>query len=104
MRCGSDDVAVAALPSEGTLWTYTIQHFMPKEPYSSEETPETFRPFGIGYIDLGGGLKIETRIPAECVDQLKIGMDMRLSFYRHNIDADGTRVISYEFKPVVETV
>ena len=96
--CGSENVIAQTLPSEGRLWTYTIQHFMPKAPYSSSETAETFRPFAIGYVELPGALRIETRIPLDDGKPLAIGMAMALDFYVHRIEADGTQVINYQFR------
>ena len=54
MACSGQDVSVEELPRRGTLWTWTIQRFMPKSPYHSNETPETFRPYGVGYVELPG--------------------------------------------------
>ena len=50
--CCSTDVTVEELPRRGTPWTWTIQRFMPKTPYNSGETPETFTPYGVGYVEL----------------------------------------------------
>ncbi len=100
MACGSEEVVGENLPRQGRLWTYTIQSFMPKPPYRSDETPETFRPFAIGYVELDNALRIETRIPLEEESPLELGMEMALRFYPHRTDEDGTVVVSYEFRPV----
>ncbi len=47
--CSSIDVEVVALPTSGTVWSWTTQHFAPKAPYRTD----AFSPFSIGYIDLG---------------------------------------------------
>jgi len=47
--CSSVDVERVALPTEGTVWSWTTQHFAPKPPFKTDE----FIPFSIGYIDLG---------------------------------------------------
>jgi uncharacterized OB-fold protein len=47
--CASVAVAEVALPTEGTVWSWTTQHFAPKAPYRTDE----FAPFSIGYVDLG---------------------------------------------------
>lgn len=100
MACGDEALSVQPLPRHGQLWTYTIQHFMPKTPYRSDETAETFRPFAIGYIELADMLRIESRIPLYSGTPLQLGMDMELGFYTHRTDTDGTAVINYEFRPV----
>ena len=48
-KCSSLDVTRVALPTEGTVWSWTTQHFAPKPPFRTDE----FAPFSIGYVDLG---------------------------------------------------
>ena len=62
MACSGQDVSVEELPGRGTLWTWTVQQFMPKSPYNSGETPETFKPYGVGYLELPGGVRVEGRL------------------------------------------
>jgi uncharacterized OB-fold protein len=47
--CAGTEVESVALPSSGTVWSWTTQHFAPKPPYRTDE----FAPFSIGYVDLG---------------------------------------------------
>jgi len=47
--CTGVDVGPVALPTRGTVWSWTTQHFAPKAPYRTDE----FAPFSIGYVDLG---------------------------------------------------
>lgn len=47
--CTGVDVEPVALPTEGTVWSWTTQHFEPKAPFRTDE----FAPFSIGYVDLG---------------------------------------------------
>ena len=42
MACSGQNVELEELPDRGTLWTWTVQRFMPKTPYQSNETAETF--------------------------------------------------------------
>jgi uncharacterized OB-fold protein len=100
MACGSADVSIERLPERGTLWTWTIQRFMPKPPFSSSETAETFEPFGIGYVELPGAMRIETRLTRNDPAKLAIGAQVALSFYVHRVDPDGTEVVNYAFAPV----
>ena len=51
------------LAPRGTLWTWTIQGFPPKAPpYVGETDPARFEPFGVGYVELPGQLKVEARL------------------------------------------
>ena len=53
--CSGQNVETIELERRGTLWTWTIQGFMPnRPPYTGPETPETFKPFGVGYVELPG--------------------------------------------------
>lgn len=47
--CSSVDVSRVPLPTQGTVWSWTTQHFAPKPPFRTDE----FAPFSIGYVDLG---------------------------------------------------
>ena len=49
-RCGALDMARHLLPRRGKLITWTTQDFLPKEPYASGETDETFKPYGVGLV------------------------------------------------------
>jgi uncharacterized protein len=98
-RCGSTSVETVELPRKGRLWTWTIQRFMPKSPYLSSETEATFKPFGIGYVELPGTVRIETRLMENDSGKLRFGADMELAIYTHRVEADGTHIMNYAFKP-----
>ena len=87
------------MPREGTLWTYTIQRFLPKRPYNSGETPETFTAYGVGYVELPGGVRVEGRLTENDPDKLQIGMDMEVVFLPFRTDEDGSQVINFAFRP-----
>lgn len=71
-RCTSDRVREEILPTAGVLWTWTVQHFQPKEPYDG---PAAFQPYGVGYVDLGDVL-VEARLTI--TEGLRVGMPMTL--------------------------
>ena len=75
-RCSSEDVSEHLLPSAGTLWGFTIQGFPPKTPYLGADTP--FEPFGVGYVNLGDEVLVESRLVASSPDELQTGMPMSL--------------------------
>ena len=87
----------ADLGSEGTLWTWTIQSFMPKTPYHTDETPETFSPYGVGYVELACGLKVESRLRENTPDNLKIGMPMKLEVIPMRKDDEGADLVTFQF-------
>jgi len=94
------NISIEELPKRGTVWTWTIQRFMPKEPYNTDETPETFKPYGIGYVELAGGVRVEGRLLENDPEKLKIGMEMDVVFEKHRTAENGDEVISFFFKPV----
>lgn len=96
--CGSD-VSVGELPRRGTLWSWTVQRIMPKSPYATGETPETFRPFGLGYVELPGAVRVEARLTESDPAKLRIGMPMELVFLPLRREADGTDIINFAFRP-----
>ena len=72
MACSGQNVSVEELPGRGTLWTWTVQQFMPKTPYKSNETMETFKPYGVGYLELPGGVRVEGRLTENDPGKLQI--------------------------------
>jgi uncharacterized OB-fold protein len=90
-RCASAEVERIMLPDRGTLWTWTIQGFEPKAPYASAQ--EEFVPFGVGYVELEGHLRVETRLTTADPDELVIGMPVVLTAFE-----DGGRML-YAFAP-----
>ena len=98
--CCSTNVAIEELPRRGTLWTWTVQRFMPKPPYNSGETQEDFTPYGVGYVELPGGVRVEGRLTENDPAKLEIGMEMEVVFYPFRADPDGTELINFAFSPV----
>ena len=103
MACSGQEVTVEELPSRGTLWTWTIQRFMPKTPYHSNETAETFQPYGVGYLELPGGVRVEGRLTENDPDKIQIGMTMDVVFDTWRTEENGDEIISFFFKPVDQT-
>ena len=99
-RCGSVGVDQHLLPRRGTLWTFTTQEFLPKEPYAGGETLETFRPYGVGLVQLGDEVRVEGRLTQADPQQLRIGMEVELVIVPFRTDPDGTEVLTFAFSPV----
>ena len=101
-RCGSVSVDEHLLARRGTLWTFTTQEFLPKEPYAGGETPETFTGYGVGLVELGGEVRVEGRLTTIDLDVLRIGMEVELVVIPFRTDPDGTEVVTFAFAPVAE--
>ena len=99
-RCGAPEVERHLLPRRGTLWTWTTQEFLPKEPYAGGETPETFRPYGVGLVQLGDEVRVEGRLTESDPRALDFGMEVEVVAVPFRVDEDGTEVVTYAFRPV----
>ena len=74
-RCTSERIEEHLLARRGTLWSWTVQRFEPKEPYVSDGA---FEPYGVGYVDLDGEVIVESRLTTADPEQLEIGLTMEL--------------------------
>jgi uncharacterized OB-fold protein len=92
-------MAVVELADRGTLFTFTTQEFLPKEPYTGPETEADFSGYALGYVELPGQVVVETRLTERDPAKLEIGMPMRLVIVPFRTDADGTEVMTYAFAP-----
>lgn len=93
-RCTGSRMADAPLSRTGTLWSFTVQNFEPKPPYTG---PAEFVPYGVGYVELPGQLIVEARLTECDPDQLRIGMPVRLELVPFR--DDGT--LTFAFAPEV---
>ncbi|MFC1895829.1 Zn-ribbon domain-containing OB-fold protein [Thermodesulfobacteriota bacterium] len=101
--CCLEDVDKIELSKRGKLWTWTLQGFLPKSPpYAGPENEETFVPYGVGYVELPGEVRVESRLTENDPDKLKIGMEMELVIQKFIEDEEGNDVMAYFFKPVEE--
>ena len=78
-RCTSQAVRERLLARQGTLWSWTIQSFPPKSPPYAVDDPDSFEPYGVGYIELPGEVRVEARLTLADPARLRIGMPMELT-------------------------
>ncbi len=95
-RCTSQDVRERLLARRGTLWTWTIQGFPPKSP---PYAPAEFEPYGVGYVELPGEVRVEARLTAADPARLNIGMPMELTLIAVP-GRDGAPVATFAFRPL----
>ena len=99
-RCASTAMDEQRLARRGRLWAWTVQDFPPPSPPYSGPTGADFVPFGVGYVELPGEVKVETRLTESDPDVLTIGMEMELVVVPFRTDDDGTEVVTFAFRPV----
>ena len=98
-RCASTAMEEMLLARRGTLWAWTTQSFPPPPPFAGP-TGKDFVPFGVGYVELPGEVKVESRL-TECDPAvLANGMEMELVIVPFRTDDDGNEVVTFAFRPV----
>jgi uncharacterized OB-fold protein len=95
--CASTEMAERPLPRRGRLWAWTTQEFPPPSPYTGP-SGDAFVPFGVGYVELPGEVRVEARLTE--TSGLRIGMDMELVLVPFRTDAEGNEVVTFAFRPV----
>ena len=93
--CAGEGVEAIPLPTEGTLWSHTVQGFPPPSPPYFGAGGDEFEPYGVGYVELPGALRVESRLLAD-PGELRIGMRLRLV----PLDVEGESL--FAFAPIPE--
>jgi uncharacterized OB-fold protein len=99
-RCASTDIEERLLPRRGRLWAWTTQDFPPPAPPYSGPYGDAFVPFGVGYVELDGEVKVEARLTEADPRRLTQGMEMELVVVPFRTDDDGNEVVTFAFSPV----
>ena len=99
-RCASTEMAEQLLSRRGRLWAWTTQGFPPPSPPYSGASGKDFAPFGVGYVELPGEVKVETRLTESDPERLHIGMEMELVVVPFRVDDEGNDVLTFAFQPV----
>ena len=99
-RCASEAMAQRLLGRRGRLWAWTTQDFPPPSPPYLGPTGKDFVPFGVGYVELPGEVKVESRLTESDPAVLKSGMEMELVLVPFATDGDGNEVVTFAFAPI----
>jgi len=99
-RCSGASTEQVELSPTGTLWTWTVQNYPPKSPpYAGNVDPATFEPYGVGYIDIDGKVRVESRLTVSEPADLEIGMKLELVIDPLYVNDDGDEVVTFAFAP-----
>jgi uncharacterized OB-fold protein len=101
-RCASIEMEEQLLSRRGRLWAWTTQDFPPPSPPYAGPTGRAFVPFGVGYVELPGEVKVEARLTESDPEVLTLGMDMELVVVPFRTDDDGNEIVTFAFRPVEE--
>jgi len=99
-HCAADGCEEILLSRRGELWTWTIQGFPPPPPYTGDR--EHFVPFGVGYVELPEGVRVEARLTESSPERLEIGMPMELVVEKFQDDPEGNERMTFAFRPLAE--
>jgi uncharacterized OB-fold protein len=99
-RCAATEMEEQLLGRRGRLWAWTTQDFPPPSPPYAGPTGKDFVPFGVGYVELPGEVKVETRLTVSDPADLESGMEMELVLVPFRTDDEGNEVVTFAFRPV----
>ncbi len=97
-RCASTQMGEHLLERRGRLWAWTTQEFPPPSPPYTGPSGEDFVPYGVGYVELGGEVRVESRLTE--TEGLENGMEMELVLVPFRTDDEGNEVVTFAFRPV----
>lgn len=93
-RCFGQGMVDHPLPTSGTVWSWTVQHFAPKPPYRAPA--DGFAPYLLGYVDLGDVI-VESRLVGDVSTPPGIGDAVHLVTLPAYVDDDGTEIVTFAF-------
>ena len=99
-RCAATGMAEHLLARRGRLWAWTTQAFPPPSPPYAGPTGRDFVTFGVGFVELGDEVKVESRLTESDPEVLATGMQMELVLVPLRTDDDGNEVVTFAFRPV----
>ncbi len=99
-RCGHASMEEHMLPRRGTLVSWTTQGFPPVLPYAGDPTGASFEPFGVGLVQLGDQVRVESKLTESDPDVLAFGMTVELTVVPFYVDDEGDEIMTFEFAPV----
>lgn len=99
-RCMSNESEQVELADRGTLWSWTVQAFPPKAPPYLGPVGDDFAPYGVGYVELPGQVRVEARLTESDPGKLEIGMEMEMVLDSLGLDENGDELVTYAFAPV----
>ena len=94
-QCQGKRVERFLLPGRGMLHSFTIQRYRPPALFRMDD----WSPYAIGLVDLGEGLQVMAMLSEIALDEIRIGIALRLVFEPLYTDAERGQVLTYKFAP-----
>lgn len=99
-KCSGSSTEAVELGRTGTLWTWTVQGYPPKSPpFAGNADAASFEPFGVGYVEVDGKVRVESRLTVADPEQLEIDMEMEMVIEPLFVNEDGDDVVTFAFAP-----
>ena len=98
-QCHAKHVARCLLPARGTLYSFTIQRYRPPPLFRVDD----WSPYAIGLVDLGEGLQVMGMLGGIALEEVRIGMPLRLVVEPLYVDEERGSVVTYKFAPDAAT-
>jgi uncharacterized OB-fold protein len=98
-RCGHRAMSERLLPRRGTLVSWTTQGFPPLVPFAGDGTGRSFKPFGVGLVQLDDLVRVEARLTESDPERLEFGMEVELRIVPFFVDEEGDQVLTFAFAP-----
>ena len=92
-NCFSEDVKEVALSDTGKIYTYTIAR-------TSYPISPVQAPFVSAYVDLPEGVQVLGLITDLDLEEVEIGAEVELYFWKVADDDQGNELMAYAFRPV----
>jgi len=96
-QCLEKAIQDVRLSREGTLYSYTVQHYQPPALFRMAD----WAPYAIGSVELPEGLRVMGMLTGCDPTSLQIGMALELTVETLYRDAQGQAVQTYKFQPRV---
>jgi uncharacterized OB-fold protein len=94
--CAGGDMQDAQFGPDGTVWSFTVQHYPPPPPAKYDEP---YTPYAMALVDLDDGLRVLARM-ANAPDEVRVGAPARLVLERLYTDGAGNDVLTWMFRQV----
>lgn len=97
-QCSRAQLQPVALGRRGTLYSFTVQHYMAPPPFRLDPS---LLPYAVALVEFPEGVRVVGMV-AEGADpaHLRIGMAMEVALGRLYSREDGQEVVTWKFRPV----
>lgn len=86
----SDGTEEVTLSTTGVVYTYTVVRQAP---------PGAEVPYVLAYVDLPEGIRLLTQVEADRIEDVEIGMKVRVAERLLGTTEDGAKLVGYKFVP-----